>query len=192
MLNPWDALPLPPRPSLERYRKLAKQLLKAYRADAVGEWAVRWIERPASRPIEGFAREKLTESGPKLTVAQFVIARSHGFESWAKFQKHLDALARKGSPVARFEAAADAIVKLRDRARWDKRDPPNCALRSSRSAKSLARHQGLPSGCTSPGRARSIRSGDRESGSTSRVLARYLARRRSIHCCRNSHSARRT
>src|SRR5580698_4396525 len=110
MLNPWDALPLPPRPSLERYRKLAKQLVKAQKTDAIHEWAARWIGSPAARPIERFAREKLAESGPKLTAAQFVIARSHGFESWPKFQKHLDSLARKGSSVARFEAAADAIV----------------------------------------------------------------------------------
>ena len=27
--NPQDALPLPPRPSLERYKKLAKQLVKS-------------------------------------------------------------------------------------------------------------------------------------------------------------------
>ena len=70
MLNPWDALPLPSRPSLERYRKLAKQLLKAHQSDAVGEWAKRWIGWPAARPIERFAREKLAESGPKLTAAQ--------------------------------------------------------------------------------------------------------------------------
>jgi hypothetical protein len=45
-----------------------------------------------------------------------------------------------------MNAAADAIVKLRDRARWDKRDPPNCALRSSRSAKSLDSSRTLRSG----------------------------------------------
>jgi hypothetical protein len=39
-----------------------------------------------------------------------VIARSHGFESWPKFAKHLESLARKTSSVSRFEAAADAIV----------------------------------------------------------------------------------
>jgi ankyrin repeat protein len=45
-----------------------------------------------------------------LASAQFVIARAHGFESWPKFVKHIDALRRKSSSVARFEAAADAIV----------------------------------------------------------------------------------
>jgi ankyrin repeat protein len=46
----------------------------------------------------------------RLASAQFVIARAHGFESWPKFVKHIDELARKSSSVARFEAAADAIV----------------------------------------------------------------------------------
>ena len=39
MVNPQGALPLPPRPSVERYRKLAKELVKACKSgdeDAVG------------------------------------------------------------------------------------------------------------------------------------------------------------
>ena len=65
--------------------------------------------------MEDFARRKLlgTESAGRkcaLTDAQFVIARSHGFESWPKFAWHLEALAQKSSPVSRFEASADAIV----------------------------------------------------------------------------------
>ena len=141
MPSPQDALPLPPRPSVERYRKLAKELVKACKSgdeDAVGEWAERWVgtlamlvELKKTRKalarvnrsisdIEEFARGKMSGpgmSGPgatgvscTLASAQFVIARSHGFESWPKFVKHIEALARKGSSVARFEAAADAIV----------------------------------------------------------------------------------
>jgi hypothetical protein len=114
--NPQDALPLPPRPSIERYRKLAKELVKASKSGAVGEWAEQWIrELGRLTPIEGtdqsinnvekFAlREKCI-----LSRAQFVIARSHGFESWPKFSKHLEDLTKK-SAVSRFEAAADAIV----------------------------------------------------------------------------------
>src|SRR5258708_29504485 len=46
MFNPHDALPLPPRPSLDQYKKLAKDLLKASRSshpNAVGAWAADWI-----------------------------------------------------------------------------------------------------------------------------------------------------
>jgi hypothetical protein len=46
---------------------------------------------------------------PTLSAAQFAIARSHGFQSWPKFARHIQALALN-SPVSRFEAAADAIV----------------------------------------------------------------------------------
>jgi hypothetical protein len=45
-----DAIPLAPRPNLEQYRKLAKDLLKASRAAdtaAIRQWAVEWIERLA-------------------------------------------------------------------------------------------------------------------------------------------------
>jgi ankyrin repeat protein len=144
MPNPQDALPLPPRPSVERYRKLAKELVRACKVgacksgdeDAIGEWAERWVGTLAAltalkktrkglarvnrsiNDIEDFARKKMSgllgsgEAGAKctLTGAQFVIARSHGFESWPKFVKHIEALVRKSSSVARFEAAADAIV----------------------------------------------------------------------------------
>ncbi len=134
--NPQDALPLPPRPNLERYKKLAKKLVESCKSGdetAIGDWSEQWIEtltklagwkstRQAlarigrwTNEVEDFARRKLLGSGPAdrkcaLADAQFVIARSHGFESWPKFAKHLEALARKSSSVSRFEAAADAIV----------------------------------------------------------------------------------
>jgi len=44
--NPQDALPLPSRPSLEQYRKLAKDLVKACRADSprsIAEWTDGWM-----------------------------------------------------------------------------------------------------------------------------------------------------
>ena len=45
--NPHDALPLPPRPSLEQYKKRAKDLLKASQSSdpaAIRAWAARWID----------------------------------------------------------------------------------------------------------------------------------------------------
>ncbi len=133
--NPHAALPLPTRPNLEQYKKLSKDLVKACKsneADAIGVWAAKWIDTlvrlagltitpqlPAhvetwANQVAEFARRKIAPSKgaePALADAQFVIARSHGFESWPKFAKHLEAITRKGSPVSRFEAAADAIVK---------------------------------------------------------------------------------
>jgi ankyrin repeat protein len=109
--NPQDALPLPPRPSLEQYKKRAKDLVKACKSGdpaAIRAWAARWGDTD-TRQIEQFARAKLAGSCA-LTAAQFVIARAHGFESWPKMAKHLETLTRANSAVSAVETAADAIV----------------------------------------------------------------------------------
>jgi len=134
--NPQDALPLPPQPNVEQYRKLAKDLVKACRSgepDAIRTWSVRWLTSLAGRlatsdasrdereiaeaagRVERFARETLTSGQDPaarcaLTGAQFVIARAHGFLSWPKFVTHLESVVLKGSAVSAFEAAAQAIV----------------------------------------------------------------------------------
>ncbi|HVH66841.1 MAG TPA: ankyrin repeat domain-containing protein [Gemmatimonadales bacterium] len=132
--NPQDALPHPPHPSIEQYRTLAKELVKACRSgdrDAVGVWADRWVEslfRSLGQPPAGHGRQAMDRAAAQveefavrklktnartcvLADAQFVIARSHGFHSWAKFVSHLDALAQAGTETAGFEAAADAVVE---------------------------------------------------------------------------------
>ena len=46
-LNPHDALPLPPRPNLEHYKKRAKDLVKACHSSnpaAIRNWAAAWID----------------------------------------------------------------------------------------------------------------------------------------------------
>jgi hypothetical protein len=142
--NPQSALPLPSRPSLERYRKIAKDLMKACRSapesngsEVSGDWADVWAEDwiDALVRLSGFldepqlpvrvqgwidgvaefARRQLSRDAASgrncaLADAQFVIARSHGFESWAKFVRSLEALVASQSSESRFEAAADAIV----------------------------------------------------------------------------------
>src|SRR5258705_2583526 len=133
--NPQVALPLPTHPNLEQNKKLARDLVEACKSadpDAIGVWAAKWIDMLVrlagfavtphlrvridnwSHQVEEFARRKLLISeGDEcgLADAQFVIARSHGFESWPKFAKHIDDVTRKSSSVSRFEAAADAIVE---------------------------------------------------------------------------------
>ena len=49
--SPQEALPLPARPSLDYYRTLAKDLIKACRSGnpaSVAAWATRWAERLAA------------------------------------------------------------------------------------------------------------------------------------------------
>jgi hypothetical protein len=130
--NPQEALPLTPRPNLEHYRKLAKDLVKACRsseATAIRVWASRWINRlatlqarlktlqtageidAAAGRIETFARQQFNGGRCSLTTAQFVIARAHGFASWPKFASHLQSLQDRTSTVAAFESAALAVVR---------------------------------------------------------------------------------
>lgn len=124
--NPQDALPLPAHPSIEQYRKLAKDLITACKAGppAIAKWADRWmasllagsdrkhIDRAATQ-VEAFAQRTLTreERHCVLADAQFVLARSHGFPSWTAFVAHLEAQQHAGTEAAAFERAADAIVR---------------------------------------------------------------------------------
>jgi len=163
--NSQDAFPLPQRPNLERYKKLAKELVKACRSkneDAIREWAEKWVAalirqsgihfvRPLSvvtstwtDRVEEFVQRKVTEQDGRcrLADAQFIIARSHGFESWVKFSKHLSALAQKASTIARFEAAADAIVKgdIKTLQRLLRDDPHLIRARSTREHRATLLH----------------------------------------------------
>src|SRR5579872_733376 len=117
-----DAVPLPPRPDLGQYKKLAKDLQKACQSDdpdAIRKWATRWtetLERLTGRaiPPEQIERwwHKRKEQSPGCTLAeaQFFIARLHGFAGWPKFAAHLEALAQANSTASQFERTADAIV----------------------------------------------------------------------------------
>jgi ankyrin repeat protein len=157
--NPQDVLPLPLRPSLERYRKLAKELVKACKSgdeNAIATWTNQWIESLAkhasikqslaektrhANQTESFVRKKVS-TGCTLANAQFVLARSHGFESWQKFIRHLEALARKDSSEARFEAATDAIVtgKIAVLKRLLRQDPKLVQMRSTREHRATLLH----------------------------------------------------
>jgi ankyrin repeat protein len=129
--NPQDALPLPQQPDLEQYRKLAKDLVRAAKTgkETIREWAKRWItalvrqsgialtpnlpvriESWSKRVAEYAAKELVEKQTPALNKAQFVIARSQGFDSWPKFSKHLKEVAESKSQISQFESAADAIV----------------------------------------------------------------------------------
>ncbi len=161
--NASDVLPLPPRPRVEQYKKLAKDLVKACKAaeeGAIARWAVRWIATVTSLSTDSihntdhivdqlarFAGEKLQTSGPgerpcALSGAQFVVARAHGFASWPRFAKHLEALGEEDSGPSKFERAAEAVVAgdaatLR---RLLRRDPALALARSAREHRATLLH----------------------------------------------------
>jgi len=103
-----DALPFPPHPHIDYYRKLAKDLLKdpaAFRA-----WAKQSVPGDQIGQIERLESRLRPATIARLADAQFFIARAHGFASWPKFARHVEALQHAGTPDAQFEEAADAIV----------------------------------------------------------------------------------
>ena len=74
--------PVPPNPDLEQYKKQAKELLKAC-TDARPEALARiWNYHPRLQYAPDLEAE---HTSLKLSDAQVVIARDHGFESWPKF-----------------------------------------------------------------------------------------------------------
>src|SRR5260370_1605642 len=124
--NPQDALPLPPRPNLEQYKKLANELVRATKStdpDAVRTWSTNWVKGLVERSgieitpqlpvrtdgwirdVANFAQAKLSDA-TRLSDAQFVIARSHGFPSWPKFARHIHNSTETSSLAPPFETAS--------------------------------------------------------------------------------------
>lgn len=157
--NAQDALPLPRRPNLERYKNLAKDLVKACQSNAVDDWTEKWVTMLAKqcgvefiRPlpvivsrwtnqVEGFVQREI-KNRCRLADAQSIIARSHGFDTWARFSKHLNGLDDEGSAIARFETAADAIIKgdIKTLKRLLRDDPRLVQIRSTREHRATLLH----------------------------------------------------
>jgi ankyrin repeat protein len=162
-----DALPLPPRPNLEQYKKLAKDLQKACKAGdpaAVRDWARRWMEtlaRLQGRAATPEVREEIRGSAEQverhlnkiqkanarlarctLASAQLMVARCHGFASWPRFAQHLRALKAANSEVSKFELAAHAIVEgnLKALEKLLRENPELVRARSTREHRSTLLH----------------------------------------------------
>jgi ankyrin repeat protein len=118
-----DAKPLAARPSLEQYRKQAKELVKVFRSsrkpldsqvahsEATHAEVVQRVKKHHPR-FRDLPEDDIAGIRFALADAQFVIAREHGFRSWPKFAKHVESLAQAsfaaavGRPVAAFIEAA--------------------------------------------------------------------------------------
>ncbi len=90
---------LPARPSLEQLHKQAKDLLREYR----GGDNCAALER--FRAAKGRRQPK-----PPLADAQFVIAREHGFDTWAKLKRHIEATRPPG--MDQFERLARDLAAV--------------------------------------------------------------------------------
>ncbi|HEX4228015.1 MAG TPA: ankyrin repeat domain-containing protein [Bryobacteraceae bacterium] len=130
--------------------------------DALHAWSERWFDACADQWVETEARlrgiavtqtsresirrevagriekdiraSRLSTPDPKLADAQFFVARGHGFESWPKFVKQIQAIQREDSREAKFERAADAIISgdIRTLRRLLGDDPELVRMRSQR------------------------------------------------------------
>jgi ankyrin repeat protein len=84
---------LPQRPNLEQQKKLAKDLIDAFRANDPDAIARIRAELPDKKTIG-------------LTDAQFVLAREYDFSSWRELKEKIDTLVEEQLPVGkRFENA---------------------------------------------------------------------------------------
>src|SRR5579863_5698168 len=115
-----DAKPLPARPSLEQYKKQAKELVKAFRveqsrkpggSEVVPSETIQRVRKHHPR-FADLPGHQIASTRFALADAQFVIALEHGFESWPKFARHIEALESASfavsvnDPVAAFIEAA--------------------------------------------------------------------------------------
>jgi ankyrin repeat protein len=103
---------LPARPNLDQYKKQAKEILRDAADQSAGGREARIVA--LSRLKRNHPRfHKLTdaqlESEPcRLSDAQLILAREHGFQSWPKFAHHIemltliDSVANLSDPVAAF------------------------------------------------------------------------------------------
>src|SRR5688572_19708261 len=162
-----DALPLPPRPNLEQYKKLAKDFQHACKSSdpgAIREWSARWTETitrlqgleitPEVRRQTDFDAERMehrwrqyqktTERAARcaLADAKFFGARGHGLAGRPKFARHPAGPTRANSPVSKFEAAADAIVSgnLKPLEKLLSENPELVRVRSTREHRSTLLH----------------------------------------------------
>jgi ankyrin repeat protein len=100
------AEPLPYRAGLDEYRQQADALFAALTTgDDSAAWRFKWMHpRFRGKSVTDVRADTLD-----ATDAQMVVALEYGFESWSDLAAFTDAVGRDG-PVARFEAAVEAII----------------------------------------------------------------------------------
>jgi ankyrin repeat protein len=100
---------LPVRPSLEQYKKQAKDLARDFRLHTHDALARAQRHHPRFADL---TTAEIENAHIALTDAQLVVAREHGFESWPKFAAHIrtsnleQSVAAIDDPVAAFISAA--------------------------------------------------------------------------------------
>ncbi|PYP86859.1 MAG: hypothetical protein DMF61_11680 [Blastocatellia bacterium AA13] len=97
---------LPLHPDPDQYKKQAKDLVKQHKArhpEAIGRLKL----HPRFSKLSD---SELRSTKFLLADAQLIIAREHGFGSWAEFKKRIDAINSANTPTAIWEAAKLALI----------------------------------------------------------------------------------
>src|SRR5262249_34668097 len=92
-----DAKELPARPSLEQYKKQAKELVKKQKT---GDSEIAGRIRQHHPRLQKLSGSQFRNAKVTLADAQLVIAREHGFQSWVKFAQHIAAFAHARAAAA--------------------------------------------------------------------------------------------
>ena len=98
---------LPARPSLEQYKKQAKELVKAWKAGDPAAFARIREHHPRLSTSSDADLQRATFT---LADAQFIVAREHGFESWPKFAKHIETATEQRPSDGVWRTAEQAVV----------------------------------------------------------------------------------
>jgi ankyrin repeat protein len=106
-----DAKELPARPSLEQYKKQAKDLVKSRNSSDLETLKRIKKNHPRFHQLPDTGQMKTRFA---LADAQLVIAREHGFESWPKFSNHITSL----NAVAFAASVVDPLAAFIDAAVW--------------------------------------------------------------------------
>src|SRR5262249_21414538 len=97
---------LPYRATLEHYQQQADALFTALQSgDNAAAWRFKWMH-PRFR---GKSVTDVRAATLDVTDAQLVVAQDYGFETWADLAAFTAAV-RGDGPVARFEAAVEAVI----------------------------------------------------------------------------------
>ena len=100
--------PLPARPSLEQFKKQAKELVKSHRTQEKSAVA---LIREFLPSLTGKTDEEIILFPFALHDAQSVIARQYGFPSWNQLRDHLESTANHLMPDASVDAKFKTICR---------------------------------------------------------------------------------
>jgi len=100
-----NAKELPARPSLEQYKKQAKDLVKAFKSSDPD--AIQRVKKLHPHPEKILGR--VLRARFPLADAQLILAHEHGYESWPKFAKHLETLTSARAVTASDDPRAEFI-----------------------------------------------------------------------------------